>query len=42
MFLRETNNLDDNKYIIGFLNSERLNSPIDDDKTLLLCLWERE
>ncbi|MFM6080893.1 MAG: protein phosphatase 2C domain-containing protein, partial [Dolichospermum sp.] len=27
-------------YINVFLNSERLNSRTDDDKTLLLCLFE--
>jgi uncharacterized protein YegL len=30
------------EYVDVFLNSERLNSRTDDDKTLLLCLWERE
>lgn len=28
------------KYLTEFLNSERLNSRTDDDKTLLLCLFE--
>ncbi|MEH2248319.1 PP2C family serine/threonine-protein phosphatase [Nostoc sp.] len=32
----------EDKYLIDFLNSERLNSRTDDDKTLLLCLWERK
>ncbi|MTJ55061.1 protein phosphatase 2C domain-containing protein [Anabaena sp. UHCC 0253] len=40
-YLRETDNPeDDEKYVIDFLNSERLNSRTDDDKTLLLCLFE--
>ncbi|MGM3307925.1 PP2C family serine/threonine-protein phosphatase [Anabaena sp. WFMT] len=40
-YLREINNPeDDDHYIIDFLNSERLNSRTDDDKTLLLCLFE--
>ncbi|MBN3928036.1 MAG: protein phosphatase 2C domain-containing protein [Nostoc sp. NMS4] len=30
------------KYLTEFLNSERLNSRTDDDKTLLLCLFDRE
>ncbi|MHC5675895.1 PP2C family serine/threonine-protein phosphatase [Nostoc sp.] len=30
------------KYLMEFLNSERLNSRTDDDKTLLLCLFDRE
>jgi serine/threonine protein phosphatase PrpC len=33
---------DEDKYLIEFLNSERLNSRTDDDKTLLLCLFDRE
>ncbi|MBS3028600.1 MAG: protein phosphatase 2C domain-containing protein [Dolichospermum sp. DET50] len=40
-YLRETNNPEeDDQYIIDFLNSERLNSRTDDDKTLVLCLFE--
>ncbi|MEH2292421.1 PP2C family serine/threonine-protein phosphatase [Nostoc sp.] len=30
------------KYLTEFLNSERLNSRTDDDKTLLLCLFKKE
>lgn len=30
------------KYLMEFLNSERLNSRTDDDKTLLLCFFDRE
>lgn len=42
-YLQETvNPEEDDKYVIDFLNSERLNSRIDDDKTLLLCLFEKE
>ncbi|MEA5619428.1 PP2C family serine/threonine-protein phosphatase [Cronbergia sp. UHCC 0137] len=42
-YLRETDNPeDDEKYVIDFLNSERLNSRTDDDKTLLLCLFEKD
>ena len=33
---------DEDKYLMEFLNSERLNSRTDDDKTLLLCLFDRE
>nr|WP_263627817.1 PP2C family serine/threonine-protein phosphatase [Komarekiella delphini-convector] len=33
---------EENKYLTEFLNSERLNSRTDDDKTLLLCLFDRE
>ncbi|MDZ8262563.1 PP2C family serine/threonine-protein phosphatase [Nostoc sp. ChiQUE01b] len=33
---------DEDKYLTEFLNSERLNSRTDDDKTLLLCLFDRE
>jgi hypothetical protein len=41
-YLRETDKPggNDDNYIIDFLNSERLNSRTDDDKTLLLCLFE--
>jgi serine/threonine protein phosphatase PrpC len=40
-YLRETDKPeDDEKYVIDFLNSERLNSRTDDDKTLLLCCFE--
>lgn len=42
-YLQETANPDkEDKYIIDFLNSERLNSRTDDDKTLLLCNFEKE
>jgi serine/threonine protein phosphatase PrpC len=43
-YLRETDKPggNDDNYIIDFLNSERLNSRTDDDKTLLLCLFEEE
>lgn len=42
-YLRETAKPeDDEKYVIDFLNSERLNSRTDDDKTLLLCLFGKE
>ncbi|WP_414544055.1 PP2C family serine/threonine-protein phosphatase [Nostoc sp. CCY0012] len=42
-YLRETSNPEENdKYLIELLQSERLNARTDDDKTLLLCLWERE
>ncbi|WP_298909068.1 PP2C family serine/threonine-protein phosphatase [uncultured Nostoc sp.] len=40
-YLHETvNPEDENKYLTEFLNSERLNSRTDDDKTLLLCLFD--
>ena len=41
-YLRETDKPggNDDNYIIGFLDSPRLNSRTDDDKTLLLCLFE--
>ncbi|MBD2137362.1 protein phosphatase 2C domain-containing protein [Anabaena sp. FACHB-1237] len=40
-YLRETDKPEeDDKYVIDFLNSERLNSRTDDDKTLLLCCLE--
>jgi serine/threonine protein phosphatase PrpC len=40
-YLQETDNPEsDHQYIDDFLNSERLNQRTDDDKTLLLCLWE--
>jgi hypothetical protein len=29
----------EDKYLIEFLNSERLNKRTDDDKTLLLCCY---
>ncbi|BAY62784.1 hypothetical protein NIES22_28590 [Calothrix brevissima NIES-22] len=42
-YLQETSNpKEDYQYVDDFLNSERLNSRTDDDKTLLLCLWSRE
>lgn len=30
----------DDEYLLNFLNSDRLNSRTDDDKTLLLCLYD--
>lgn len=36
------NREEEDKYLTEFLNSERLNSRTDDDKTLLLCLFDRE
>lgn len=40
-YLRETEQPENNdQYIIDFLKSGRLNARTDDDKTLLLCLWE--
>ncbi|MEH2110254.1 PP2C family serine/threonine-protein phosphatase [Nostoc sp.] len=36
------NGEEEDKYLTEFLNSERLNSRTDDDKTLLLCLFDRE
>ena len=40
-YLEKTNNPESNKqYLEKFLNSERLNSRTNDDKTLLLCLNE--
>jgi hypothetical protein len=30
----------EDEYIKNFLDSERLNSKTDDDKTLLLCLYD--
>ncbi|MEH2313868.1 MAG: PP2C family serine/threonine-protein phosphatase [Nostoc sp.] len=41
-YLHESVNPKEDKYLIEFLNSERLNSRTDDDKTLLLCLFDRE
>ncbi|MEH2316389.1 PP2C family serine/threonine-protein phosphatase [Nostoc sp.] len=41
-YLHESVNPKEDKYITEFLNSERLNSRTDDDKTLLLCLFDRE
>lgn len=41
-YLHETVNPKEDKYLTEFLNSERLNSRTDDDKTLLLCLFDRE
>lgn len=41
-YLWETPNPEqDDEYINTFLDSERLNARTDDDKTLLLCLYER-
>lgn len=40
-YLEQTNYPDiDKEYLENFLNSERLNSRTDDDKTLLLCLYD--
>lgn len=40
-YLRETDNLEESdEYLMDFLNSERLNARTDDDKTLLLCLYD--
>jgi hypothetical protein len=40
-YLRETDNLEkSDEYLMSFLNSERLNARTDDDKTLLLCLYD--
>ncbi|MEH2455349.1 PP2C family serine/threonine-protein phosphatase [Nostoc sp.] len=41
-YLHESVNPKKDKYLTEFLNSERLNSRTDDDKTLLLCLFNRE
>ncbi len=42
-YLQETDNPEkDYQYVDDFLNSERLNSRTDDDKTLLLCLFDRK
>lgn len=41
-YLHEPVNPKEDKYLTEFLNSERLNSRTDDDKTLLLCLFDRE
>ncbi|MEW5859467.1 MAG: PP2C family serine/threonine-protein phosphatase [Cyanobacteriota bacterium] len=41
-YLGETHNSEeDHEYIKNFLDSERLNARTDDDKTLLLCLYNR-
>ena len=40
-YLQETGDPEqDDQYLLAFLDSERLNARTDDDKTLLLCLWE--
>ena len=39
-YLRETENIESDKYLENFLNSDRLNARTDDDKTLFLCLYE--
>ena len=42
-YLLETPNPEqDDEYINAFLDSERLNARTDDDKTLLLCLYENQ
>lgn len=41
-YLRETSNPEnEDEYLMNFLNSERLNARTDDDKTLLLCLFDK-
>jgi hypothetical protein len=40
-YLRETDNSEqEEEYLMSFLNSDRLNARTDDDKTLLLCLYD--
>jgi hypothetical protein len=40
-YLRETSNPEqEDEYLISFLESDRLNARTDDDKTLLLCLYD--
>ncbi len=40
-YLRETSVPEqEDKYLMSFLNSDRLNARTDDDKTLLLCLYD--
>lgn len=39
-YLHDSVNPKEDKYLTEFLNSERLNSRTDDDKTLLLCLFD--
>ena len=40
-YLQETENpKESDEYLMSFLNSERLNARIDDDKTLFLCLYD--
>lgn len=43
-YLQETENpgCDGDNYIMEFLDSDRLNARTDDDKTLVLCLFEKE
>ncbi|MEH2132929.1 MAG: PP2C family serine/threonine-protein phosphatase [Nostoc sp.] len=41
-YLHEPVEEEEDKYLREFLNSERLNSRTDDDKTLLLCFFDRE
>ncbi|ABA24845.1 conserved hypothetical protein (plasmid) [Trichormus variabilis ATCC 29413] len=42
-YLQETANPEsEDHYLVNFLNSERLNTRTDDDKTLLLCLFNRK
>ncbi|BAZ12562.1 hypothetical protein NIES4071_43930 [Calothrix sp. NIES-4071] len=41
-YLRETSDPEkEDEYLSNFLNSERLNARTDDDKTLLLCLFDK-
>lgn len=41
-YLRETSDPEkEDEYLTNFLNSERLNARTDDDKTLLLCLFDK-
>lgn len=39
-YMRSKNNLAEDNELISFLNSDKLNAETDDDKTLLLCLYE--
>ncbi|MGL5804678.1 MAG: PP2C family serine/threonine-protein phosphatase [Xenococcaceae cyanobacterium] len=40
-YLRESDRLEEeDEYLMDFLNSDRLNARTDDDKTLLLCLYD--
>jgi serine/threonine protein phosphatase PrpC len=42
-YLQETAHPEqENEYLMSFLNSERLNARTDDDKTLLLCLFNKD
>jgi hypothetical protein len=40
-YLQQTSDLEqEDEYLIGFLDSDRLNARTDDDKTLLLCCYD--